>query len=272
MKVLGMEMSAYFVGINVLTLIDILLITIAIIFSIPADIAMDIQIFDFIVCLILLADWMVNFYLSSPKSYYLKDTTNFLSLIASIPFDMILPAIIPGLGILRYLRLLKVIRILLMATKVYEGVKTFFDKTNMHKILLGLVGTILLFTVLLYIFGPSYDIFDDFYFVVVTLTTVGYGDVTPQTHNEKVLSLILILIGIFIFSTITAAISSYLTDRILEDDEEDLENVINGAIEEKSENILNEMKLVHEENDGLKNEISELKDEINELKKLIKEK
>lgn len=159
-----------------------------------------------------------------------------------------------------------------MATKVYEGVKTFFDKTNMHKILLGLVGTILLFTVLLYIFGPSYDIFDDFYFVVVTLTTVGYGDVTPQTHNEKVLSLILILIGIFIFSTITAAISSFLTDRILEDDEEDLENVINGAIEEKSENILNEMKLLHEENDGLKNEISELKDEINELKKLIKEK
>lgn len=272
MKVLGMEMSAYFVGLNVLILVDIVLITIAMIFSIPADIAMDIQIFDFIVCLILLGDWMVNFYLSSPKSYYLKDTTNFLSLIASIPFDMILPAIIPGVGILRYLRLLKVIRILLMATKVYEGVKTFFDKTNLHKILLGLVGTILLFTLLLYLFGPSYDIFDDFYFVVVTLTTVGYGDVTPQTHNEKVLSMILILIGIFVFSTITAAISSYLTDRLMESDEEDLEKVINEAIEEKSENIIKEMKLVRKENDGLKNEIGELKDEISELKELIKEK
>ena len=71
MKVLGMEMSAYFVGINVLTLIDIFLITIAIIFSIPADIAIDIQIFDFIVCLILLADWKMNFYLSNTITIFL---------------------------------------------------------------------------------------------------------------------------------------------------------------------------------------------------------
>lgn len=255
MKVFGMEMNLYFIGINSLILVDIILISIAMIFQIPADIALDIQIFDFIVCIILIIDWFVNFCISSPKSVYLKDTGNILGLIASIPFDAILPAVIPGVGILRYLRLLKLIRVVLMANKFYDGVKVFFDKTNLHKILGGVVLTIIIFTLLLGLFGPSYDWFDDLYFVIVTLTTVGYGDVTPQTYNEKVLSLILILIGIFVFSTITAAISSFLTDRLVGSEEEARDEII----EEKLDRVLDELKLVREENKKLKDEINELK-------------
>lgn len=110
------------------------------------------------------------------------------------------------------------------------------------------MGTAIVFTTLFYIFGPSYGGFDDFYFVIVTLTTVGYGDVIPKTYNEKVLAIILILIGIFVFSTITAAMSSFLTDRILEGDEEDIKYEINEKIEKKSENILNELEIIREEN------------------------
>lgn len=265
-----MEMSLYFVGINSLILIDVVLITIAMIFPIPTNIALNIQYFDFIVCLILLADWIVNLYLSTPKSSYLKNTGNFLGLIASIPFDLILPTIILPVGFLRYLRLLKLIRIILMAGKLYDSVRVFFDKTNMHKILGGLVLTIVIFTLLLYIFGPSYDWYDDLYFVVVTLTTVGYGDVTPKTHNEKVLALILILIGIFVFSTITASISSFLTDRLIEEDDEDIKSEINENVDNKTKNIMNQLNIVSEENKELKKDIAELKDEINEFKDLIK--
>lgn len=272
MKILGMEMSLYFISINSLILVDIILITIAMIFSIPNYVAADIQMFDFIVCVILIVDWIVNLYLSSPKSYYLKDRGNILGLIASIPFDVLLPTVIPGVGILRYLRLLKIIRILLMANKFYNGVKQFFDKTNLHKILGGVVLTVLIFTGLLWLFGPSYGIFDDFYFVIVTLTTVGYGDITPQTYNEKVLSLILILIGIFIFSTITAAISSYLTDRLLDNEEDEIVTDITDTVQENSENIMKELKLIHEENDELKKEISSLKDKINELNEKVNKK
>ena len=86
----------------------------------------------------------------------------------------------------------------------------FFDKTNMTKIGISVMFIIALFTGLLYIFGPSYNIYDDFYFVVVTLATVGYGDVTPVTYNEKVISITLIITGMFVFSTITAAIAQVL--------------------------------------------------------------
>ena len=194
---------------NSLIIIDMFLITIALIFQIPAHIALNIQYFDLIICLILLVEYTINLF----------------SLIASIPFDFILIETVSGFTLLRYLRLLKLIRIFLLSSRL-SFIGDLFKKTGLHKILAGVVATIGIFTLLLYLFGPSYNLFDDFYFVVVTLTTVGYGDVTPQTYNEKVLSIILILIGIFIFSSITAAISSFLTDRILEDDNKDIKEEI----------------------------------------------
>ena len=75
------------------------------------------------------------------------------------------------------------------------------------------------------------------------------------------MSIILILIGIFIFSSSTAAISSFLTDRILEDDNKDIKEEIDCVIE-KSDNIINDLQ-------SLKDENKQLKDEINELKYLI---
>lgn len=124
----------------------------------------------------------------------------------------------------------------------------------------GIAVIILTFTLLLYIFGTSYGIFDDFYFVIVTLTTVGYGDITPQTYNEKILTMILILIGIIVFSTITASISSFLTDRIMDDDNEDDVEKLKKSIEDQSDNIMNELNAVRQQNEKLQKEIDELKD------------
>ena len=115
----------------------------------------------------------------------------------------------------------------------------------------------------MYFFGPSYGLFDDFYFVVVTLTTVGYGDITPVTFNEKVISLILIIVGIFIFSMITAAISSYLTDRLISEDEKvDKEAIMDSlnSISEELKEIKRENSKLQEQNEVLGNEILKLND------------
>ena len=113
-----------------------------------------------------------------------------------------------------------------------QSVKNIFDKTGIHKVLGWFVITVILFTSLLYFFGPSFGGIDDLYFVIVTLTTVGYGDVTPATHNQKVLAMILILIGMALVSTITAVISSFLTDRILENDDKSFKNKLKVIFKE----------------------------------------
>jgi voltage-gated potassium channel len=45
---------------------------------------------------------------------------------------------------------------------------------------------------------------------VVTLTTFGYGDVTPVTQEGRIAAMALMLLGIDLFGATTATITSYL--------------------------------------------------------------
>lgn len=277
MQIFGKEINIrYFLytrGLPALIIVDLFLITISLIFEIPNDVMLNIQQFDLIVCIILLGEYFLNLFLSGSKKLYIFDKENIIGLIASIPFDYILPLISPvalPVVFLRYLRIFKLIRVVKLAQ--FDIIKDLFRKTGLHKVLIGIFITILIFWAAFFLFSPSYGWIDDFYFVIVTLTTVGYGDVTPKTYNEKVLAIILILIGVFVFSVITALMSSFLTDRILDDDEEDRVSEIQETIEEKSENIMAEIKSVRMENKQLKDEANELKAEIKELKDMINKK
>lgn len=277
MEIFGKEVNVRFFlytkGLPALIITDLFFITISLIFEMPYNVLATIYQFDLVVCIILLAEYFLNLYLSSPKKDYILDKQNIIGLIASIPFDFILPLILPvtiPVFFLRYLRIFKLIRVFNLAK--FDVIHDLFRKTGFDKILLAVVAVIFLFWLLFYLFSPSYGGFDDFYFVIVTLTTVGYGDVTPKTYNEKVLVIILILIGIFVFSAITAAMSSFLTDRILYKEEEDIIGELSNRMDEKSETIMNELNAVHEENEKLHIENARLHEEIEELKELIKNK
>ena len=47
----------------------------------------------------------------------------------------------------------------------------------------------------------DWSVVDSFYFCVVTVTTVGFGDITPDTDVAKLVSVVYIVFGISIIST-----------------------------------------------------------------------
>ena len=50
---------------------------------------------------------------------------------------------------------------------------------------------------------------DSLYFTVVTLTTVGYGDLTPHTDAGKLFTVFYILVGLGILGSFVALIANY---------------------------------------------------------------
>ena len=63
----GMEVNsrmAIWFGLYGLVIIDILFITISLLFSLPDDLERAMMLFDFCVCILLLAEWVINFYFS----------------------------------------------------------------------------------------------------------------------------------------------------------------------------------------------------------------
>ena len=59
-------------------------------------------------------------------------------------------------------------------------------------------------------------IFDAIYWSLITISTVGYGDITPVTEEGKVLTLFLIVVGIGFISFSTSIIASAFTEKLQE--------------------------------------------------------
>lgn len=67
--------------------------------------------------------------------------------------------------------------------------------------------------------NPALNTFGEaFWWVVVTITTVGYGDVVPVTPYGRILAVLIIFTGVALFSMFTAIISSiFVTQKLKEE-------------------------------------------------------
>lgn len=60
--------------------------------------------------------------------------------------------------------------------------------------------------------------FDAFWYTLVTITTVGYGDITPESFAGRCAGLVLLLFGVIIFAGFSGKVASVLFDRQLKKD------------------------------------------------------
>ena len=66
----------------------------------------------------------------------------------------------------------------------------------------------------------GWSLVDALYFSIITLSTVGYGDLSPKTDVGKVFTTIYILVGIGLFVAVAHHIARQLTGRRHEDKNE----------------------------------------------------
>ena len=71
-----------------------------------------------------------------------------------------------------------------------------FLKDREYQRLLRVTVVILIIGTTVYHYVEGWSWLDSFYFSIITLTTIGYGDFSPQTTLGKLFTILYILIGI----------------------------------------------------------------------------
>ena len=80
-------------------------------------------------------------------------------------------------------------------------------KQKSYKFLAGLVVLILGLGTVYYHFAESWNWIDSLYFSLITLTTIGYGDLAPTTPMSKIFTMLYVIVGIGIIFGFISTIS-----------------------------------------------------------------
>jgi voltage-gated potassium channel len=95
----------------------------------------------------------------------------------------------------------------------FRDLKDLFSDRTGRAILIMVVLLILVGTVF-YSLVEGWSLVDSFYFSVVTLTTVGYGDLSPDTTPAKLFTTVYIFLGLSIIATFASSIAKQHGQRI----------------------------------------------------------
>lgn len=93
---------------------------------------------------------------------------------------------------------------------------------SMTAVLLGFAGALAVYQQERYAPGATIRTFgDSLWWVVQTLTTVGYGDVTPVTSGGRVIAAFLMVLGLALLGAVTGSFSSWLIQTFTREDEKE---------------------------------------------------
>jgi voltage-gated potassium channel len=165
-------------------------------------------------------EYLLRLYVSPKPLRYVFSFWGVVDLFALLPaYLSLVLASSHYLGVVRSLRLLRVFRILKLARYLTESQSMFKAlRASAYKIMLFMSGVlvlvILLGTIMYVVEGPEHG-FDSIpksiYWAIITITTVGYGDMVPVTPLGKTLASFIMLIGYSILAVPTGIVSAEMT-------------------------------------------------------------
>ncbi|WP_052480946.1 ion transporter [Gilvimarinus agarilyticus] len=173
--------------------------------------------------LLFTAEYLVRLYCSENRWRYVKSFYGIVDLLSILP--SYLAFFIPGannLLIIRMLRVLRIFRILKLVR--YLGEANLLARTMMlarRKILVFFGSVLILSTVfgsLMYMVEGAENGFTSIpksiYWTIVTITTVGYGDIVPHTVLGQIISALAMLTGYSIIAVPTGILTAELAQEM----------------------------------------------------------
>jgi voltage-gated potassium channel len=208
--------NAYNIFILVLTVLS-LAVMVVMLLPISDQTLKLLSVYDNLICVIFLVDFILNLRAAPHKSDYFLRQGGWLDLLGSIP----------SFGLTRYGGLLRLARLGRFAriTRLLRGenkkalVKDVLENRSRYALFITILLTILVLTVastLVLQFesqSPDAKIItggDAFWYAIVTITTVGYGDYYPVTAAGRITAMFIMFMGVGIIGALASILASLL--------------------------------------------------------------
>lgn len=184
-------------------------------YPLPQIVLDSMIVIDILIMFIFTVEVIVRFWVSEFKKRYFNSIYTWIDILAIFPFWF-------GIGNLNFLRIFRFFKILRYSERYlkFNSHIPFFGDFDVHKVfLIKMLFT--LFVILyvssgmIYTFERPYNdnivTFDDsLYFTLVTVTTVGFGDITPVTKLGKIVTMFVIISGVILIPWHIGNLMKYL--------------------------------------------------------------
>jgi voltage-gated potassium channel len=179
---------------------------------------------DTTLCAFMMAEWFILLYYVDDKKAYLK--ARWIDLLASLPLLLIARP----LRILRLLRVLRLLRGIALFRRAMRPWENAIDMSILKTATIAATIVILCASVLIMDLereNPELNTFGEaLWWAIVTSTTVGYGDRVPLTPAGQFVAVILMILGIGLFGTLAATLTSADTSGTREKKQITLDDVV----------------------------------------------
>jgi voltage-gated potassium channel len=219
---------------------------------------------EWVFTLLFTFEYILRIYCSTDKKKYILSFMGIIDLLSIIPtYLIIFYAPIVALIDIRVLRLIRIFRIFKLSPYLRSGhTMQIALRSSRPKIIVFILSVslvVIILGTLMYIVEGQQNGFDNIpksiYWAVVTLTTVGYGDVVPITTLGKTVAVFIMLLGYAIIAVPTGIVSSEMSKN--RNDKEQLEN--QEEILEKEEEIIAKDNEILKKLEALEKKIDKLK-------------
>lgn len=182
-------------------------------YNLPIYISNTIEFLDLLIIVIFTIEFLLRYYVVKDRIKHTKSFYTIIDFLTIFPFWV-------GIGDLHFLRILRFFRFFRYSKKYLKMSSSFLGKNSIEKLfivrILFTIFTILFISSgIVYTFERPYNdkinTFDDaFYFTLVTVTTVGFGDITPVTKIGKFVTMFVIISGVIVIPWHIGQLIKYL--------------------------------------------------------------
>ena len=177
-----------------------------------------IYILEVIIVIIFTMEYFLRIYVSTHPFKYIFSFYGIIDLLAFLPFYLAAGLDFRSVRIFRFFRLIRIFK-LFRYTKAINRYRKAFSliKVELTIFVIAALFLIYLASVGIYYFENEAQpdkfssIFDCMWWAIVTLTTIGYGDLYPITVGGKIFTSMIVLIGLGIIAVPTGLFASALT-------------------------------------------------------------